>query len=132
MANILSIFSSHNRKWQVTSWYIAVKADGQTYQILGDGITVNGQKSAKQISVVSTPSRTSFIFDCSTVIVNATFLSPIFVRSRILIGLKTFEEAHYQGFRRMIQLANLCPYLTCTSPWCLQMERCTQSRCIPT
>lgn len=65
-----------------------ISVDGKPYQLMG-GVNYPGVAVANQVSLIMTPTRTSIIFEAGTVTVNATYLSPVTVRSNFnfLIGL---------------------------------------------
>lgn len=53
-----------------------ITVDGTPYKLMGE-TTHAGLNIANQVAVIMTPTRTSILFECGTVTVNATYLSPV-------------------------------------------------------
>lgn len=68
---------------QITGWYAAVTVDGIAYRVLGDA-PIQNTTTANQTSVIFTPTQTSVLLQAGPVNINATFLSPIEVRSNLI------------------------------------------------
>lgn len=60
--------------------------DGKPYRLMG-GTNGSPMDPANQVSVIMTPTRTSFLFEAGPVTVNATYLSPVAVFSLCLVAI---------------------------------------------
>lgn len=107
-------------------WYSMIVVDGTPYMLMGID-TTGPNNTAKQTAVIMTPTRTSFLFEAGSVEVNATYLSPVVVRS-IILGCFSFCASYSAISSQTTLYSSQCRSLTttCPLPLILHMRlRCT-------